>query len=55
MKDHAGASNPNSKLNDEQVRNIRNSRKSVRELAELYKVSKITIYKILSGERWKGV
>ncbi len=55
MRNHHGSANPNSKLTEAAVREIRESREvSVAQLAKYYGVSKITIYKVLSGERWKS-
>ena len=59
-KIHKGQSNPRSKLTEEIVREIRikseiPSGESPLELARYYGVSVVTIYKILSGERWGHV
>lgn len=43
------------KLDEEKVRNIRSSSLSAKELSEMYHVTPITIYKVLSGERWGHV
>lgn len=50
-----GENNGNAKLTQADVNMIRKlrDRYSQGELAELYKVSKVTVKKILSGDRWK--
>ena len=55
MRIHTRESNPNSKLDGDQVRMIRESKgeRSVKELAEFFNVSVVTIYKIWSKETWK--
>lgn len=55
MRIHTGESNPNSKLDSDQVKMIRDARgeQSAKALAQFYDVSVATIYKIWSKERWK--
>ena len=56
---HNGSNNPNATLNEEAVREIRDAyarhEVSVDELAKSYGVKPVTIYKVLSGERWASV
>ena len=54
-RDTSGERNGNAKLTRSDVDMIRKlrDRYSASELAALYKVSKSTVVKILSGERWE--
>ena len=55
MRDHRGELNPRAKLSAEQVKEIREGKRwyTAGSLSETYGVSKVLIYKIWSGERWK--
>lgn len=58
MRIYDGEHNPNSKLTEQEVKLIfayREQGVTVKELAKYFGVSVPLIYKILSGERWKGV